>query len=90
MRVRERFARFGDLRVIEVAAGDTVEATIARLQATGRYEFVEPDHLMYTNAIPSDPSFGSQWALNNTGQAIVSAITSAVIELMKSGDTCVP
>jgi outer membrane protein assembly factor BamB/subtilisin family serine protease len=55
------------MRVIAVEPGESVEAAIARLQATGRYEFVERDHLRYLDATPNDPRFGDQWGLNNTG-----------------------
>lgn len=64
-----KFSRFGDLRILKVPAGETVESTIARLQATGRYEFVQPDHLRYARLTPNDPAFTQQWSLNNTGQA---------------------
>lgn len=68
VRVRNTFERLGGLRVIELEAGDTVEAAIARLNATGRYEFVEPDYIEKPYATPNDASFATQWALNNTGQ----------------------
>ena len=56
------------MRVVELAAGDTVTAAIKRLRATGRYEYVEPDYIRRTTTtVPNDPQFGSQWALNNTG-----------------------
>ena len=67
VRVRERFARFGDLRVITLAPDESVRGAIARLQATGRYEFVEPDYLMAEQVIPNDPGFANQWGLSNTG-----------------------
>ena len=65
------FPRFGELRVLQVKSGDSVQASIDRLNATGRYEFVEPDYLRHALAIsttqPNDPSFISQWGLSNTG-----------------------
>ncbi len=67
-RVRQKFARLGDLRVLELEAGETVPAAVARLQATGRYEFVEPDFLEFPDATPNDTGFPLQWSLNNTGQ----------------------
>ena len=70
VRVRRNFSRLGDVRVIELDGTETVAAAIARLQATGRYEFVEPSRIMQPNGIPSDPSFPVQWALNNTGQTV--------------------
>ncbi|MBI5766349.1 MAG: PQQ-binding-like beta-propeller repeat protein [Verrucomicrobia bacterium] len=68
VRVHARFERIGDMRVIAVAAGETVDAAIARLQATGRYEFVVRDRIRHLDATtPNDPSFRDQWGLANTG-----------------------
>src|SRR5205823_3836702 len=68
LQIREKFARFGDVRVIRLADGESVEGAITRLTATGRYDYVEPDFLEFTDATPNDTSFGVQWSLNNTGQ----------------------
>ena len=68
--LRGRFARFGNVGVLSLAPGDTVAAAVARLRATGRYEYVEPDYVRRTTgtpAAPDDPQFTNQWALNNTG-----------------------
>jgi outer membrane protein assembly factor BamB/subtilisin family serine protease len=69
VRVQDRLPRIGDLRMIEVDAGETPEQAIARLRATGRYEFVEPDFIRHITAEPNDPSFtsGALWGLKNTG-----------------------
>ncbi|HEY5080136.1 MAG TPA: S8 family serine peptidase, partial [Opitutaceae bacterium] len=61
------FERFGNVRVIRLALGDTVAAAVARLRATGRYEYVEPDYVRHVTVAPDDPRFSSQWGLNNTG-----------------------
>lgn len=68
-RVREKFSRFRDLRIIDLEPGDDAPRAIARLRATGRYEFVEPDYIRHLAIEPSDPRFtdGSLWALKNTG-----------------------
>jgi outer membrane protein assembly factor BamB len=66
--VRQRFPRFGNLRVLRVPAGETVGQMISRLRATGRYAYVEPDRLIHAHAQPNDTSFAQQWSLNNTGQ----------------------
>ena len=31
-------------------------------------EYAEPNYILRADVIPNDPSFGDQWALNNTGQ----------------------
>jgi subtilisin family serine protease len=43
---------------------------IAALQATGRFEYVEPDYIRTLAAEPTDGAFveGTLWALKNTGQ----------------------
>jgi len=47
------------------------DATKSILDSLKRLDFVkyaEPDFIVKTDVIPNDPSFGEQWALNNTGQ----------------------
>ncbi len=67
VRVRRKYARFDGLRSIEIEAGETADAAIARLRATGRYEFVERDYLRHAEALPSDTRFTEQWSLSNNG-----------------------
>ena len=69
VRIRTKFSHIRDLRVIELDDTDSVAAAIARLTATGRYEFVERDGFRHLSLTPNDPSFGTQWALNNSGQS---------------------
>lgn len=66
-RVARKFSRFGDLRVLEITSGETTAQALARLRATGRYDYVEPDRLRIATATPNDPNFAQQWSLNNTG-----------------------
>lgn len=70
VQTRKVFTRLDGLRVITLDAGDAPAQAIARLRATGRYEFVEPDYLKRRHAVPDDPRFvnGEQWYLRNTGQ----------------------
>jgi len=68
VRVRQKFSRFDELRVIVLEAGDTADAAFERLRATGRYEYVEPDYIRHAEVAPNDPEFARQWALSNTGQ----------------------
>ncbi len=65
---RRHWARFDGMRVLELPAGETSAQAVARLMATGRYEFVEPVGLhKAATTTPNDPNFGRQWALMNTG-----------------------
>ena len=67
MTIDRKFDRFGGLRVIVVPRDETVDAALARLRASGRYEFVDRDYIKHLVATPNDPSFASQWGLNNPG-----------------------
>jgi len=67
LRLQARFERLGNIRVVGLAAGDTVAAAVGRLKATGRYEYVEPDFIRHATTAPNDPKFPSQWALHNDG-----------------------
>jgi outer membrane protein assembly factor BamB/subtilisin family serine protease len=66
--MHRKYSRFGDLRVLKIAAGQSVAEAVARLKATGRYEFVEPDYLRHARVLPNDPNLSQQWALSNFGQ----------------------
>ncbi len=49
---------------------DRLKARIAALQATGEYDFVEPDYRITLNALPYDSALanGQLWGLQNLGQ----------------------
>ncbi len=48
-----------------------VIALMHDLASRGDVEYAEPNYLLYANVIPDDPLFGSQYALENTGQEIL-------------------
>lgn len=63
-------ARLGGLRTLETDGTEDVKAVIARLQATGLYDYIEPDYIRTLHAVPNDPRFAAdQWSLDNTGQS---------------------
>jgi subtilisin family serine protease len=62
------FLQVPRLEVLTFAGGATVKAQIARLMATGLYEYVEPDRILHVDKVPNDPDFSSQWNMANTGQ----------------------
>lgn len=66
-RIERSFARFGGLRVLENTSGEDTATALARLRATGLYDYVEPDRIRVATATPNDPSFAQQWSLRNTG-----------------------
>ncbi|MCB9897481.1 MAG: S8 family serine peptidase [Planctomycetes bacterium] len=53
---------------LDLAGHDPLDVT-ARLLATGRVEFAEPDTLGRYDGTPNDPGFPNQWNLKNTGQS---------------------
>jgi subtilisin family serine protease len=64
------FPGHGDVQVLAVAGGETVEQLIAEYQASGLVEFAEPDYWVQAAAVPNDPDFlsGMLWGLENYGQ----------------------
>jgi len=65
----DRKGRLKYWRVVSMHAGSDIEALRAQLLRDPAIEYVEPDYLVYSVAIPNDPRFDTQWALNNTGQS---------------------
>jgi sugar lactone lactonase YvrE len=51
-----------------LAAGESIEAAIARLSADPRVEYAEPNYVLTVDRLPDDPRLGDQYALHNTGQ----------------------
>lgn len=69
LRLMHAHPRLGGLRALETDGSEEVKTVIARLEATGLYEFVEPDFVRLPTAVPNDPRFAADlWSLNNTGQ----------------------
>ncbi len=65
------YARFDGMRVLRLP--DDVSPTTARAQllATGRYAWVDFDHIRQSAVAPTDPTYtdGSQWHHHNNGQS---------------------
>jgi subtilisin family serine protease len=68
--VKRTFSRFGNLQVVKLPPGLTVEQAIKHYQASGLVEYAEPDYQVHAVLSPNDPRYldGSLWNLNNTGQ----------------------
>ncbi len=58
-----------DEYLVKVPAGETENQVIARLMATGNFEYVEPDWIVFPVACPNDAQFSQQWhhAANRLG-----------------------
>lgn len=50
-----------DEYILAVPAGRTEIEVIDELMATGRYQYVEPNWLVFPVGCPNDPLFGNQW-----------------------------
>ncbi len=70
LRASRRFPRFGNLSILETPANTHPLAFVEKLRASGRYDYVEFDHIKKRHSVPNDPKFtsGEQWHLRNTGQ----------------------
>lgn len=69
LKIHRQFPALGGLTVLELPPGARAAELLPRLQATGWFEFVEPDYrLRPALTLPNDPRVldGSQWALHNT------------------------
>ncbi|MFO1523625.1 MAG: S8 family peptidase [Kiritimatiellia bacterium] len=67
--VARRFPASGHVEILQVGNGD-LDGTLAKLRASGAYDYVEYDPVITLEAQPDDPSFlnGDLWGLHNTGQ----------------------
>ena len=61
---------------VQAAPGETVAATLARLQADADVEYAVADERRYPHAVPTDPLFTGQWYLQNTQPAAIDAVTA--------------
>lgn len=86
LRVRQRFSRVGNVRVLELDGSEPPGEAIARLRATGRYEFVEPDYIVSTAVEPNEAPFqsGQLWGLRNTG--VQNGVAGADIDVAPAWD----
>jgi len=77
--VTDRLAQFGaepirklnlveGLYQVQLPDGMSVAAARANLAQTAGVVYVEPNYVLHSTLTPNDPSFGSLWALHNTGQ----------------------
>ncbi|HUS35217.1 MAG TPA: S8 family serine peptidase [Verrucomicrobiae bacterium] len=100
VKVNRRYSHIPGLAVVELrdkaalkaaAAGKADEAaelreSIRQLEATGLFEYVQPDHVKRASLTPSDQAFtdGRLWGLRNQGQA--GGALGADIDVIKAWD----
>jgi subtilisin family serine protease len=55
---------------LRLPASMSVQEGMALLREDPEVEYVEPNYIRRAHAVPNDPLFGLQWALQNTGQTV--------------------
>ncbi len=75
--VQQKFSKF-KLEHWRLPQGMDVLTAVAELNKDPNVEFAEPNYRRTPSAIPNDPSFTEQWALQNTGQ-VVNFVPAGVI-----------
>ncbi|MBL9134923.1 MAG: S8 family serine peptidase [Verrucomicrobiales bacterium] len=82
----QRHDWLGGLRVLTIGDGRSVDDTLARAQASGLVEWVEPDYILTAFQRPNDAEFiaGSLWNLENVGAA--SGVPDADIDATEAWD----
>ncbi|RMD65005.1 hypothetical protein D6833_03575, partial [Candidatus Parcubacteria bacterium] len=89
--VRKRFENQG-MEHWKLPPGTTVSEAIKKLGSNPAVEYVEPNYKRYPRAIPNDPAFFQQWAMQNIGQLIhdpvgaVAGTPGADMKLVKAWD----
>src|SRR5262249_62242913 len=53
---------------VDLQPGVSVAQAAAFFQLQSYVRYASPDYIVSAQVIPNDPSFSSQWGLNNTGQ----------------------
>ena len=72
--IQSTLPRLGGLQTLALNQADgtraDLENRLAALQASGLYDYVEPDFIVTTHATPNDPRYasGELWGLRNLGQ----------------------
>ncbi len=61
---------------VQPAAGESIEATLARLRADPAVESAEVDQRRFPHAVPNDPLFTGQWYEQATQPAGIDAVTA--------------
>lgn len=79
--VLSRHPAMGDVHVVRIPPGRSLEEELRRMEGSGMVEFAEPDYLLRTTREPNDPNFlaGLSWGLRDfapsgaTGRADIGA-----------------
>jgi subtilisin family serine protease len=67
--VLQTYSTIEGLQLVHIPPSMRVEDALEKYGKNRDVLYVEPDYSVHTVLTPNDPSFGDQWALNNTGQS---------------------
>jgi subtilisin family serine protease len=73
-----------NVRQVRITSTQSVSGVIEQLKNLDGVEYAEPNYIYHTHAVPNDPSFGSLWGMNNTGQT--SGLADADISAVEAWD----
>src|SRR5262249_26194250 len=59
-----------NLYEVDLSPAVTVDSAVAAYRADGRVAAAEADHLLHISALPNDPRFSEQWALNGAWRGV--------------------
>jgi subtilisin family serine protease len=62
--------RFGPIHAALIGFPASRHGVGATMRRNPHVRYAEPNFLVHTDALPNDPSFTSQWGLQNTGQTV--------------------
>ncbi len=65
----KRFSQNQDLELVEFNTSASMLEMLEAFQQDPSVDYVEPNYFLHTFATPLDPSYTSQWNLNNIGQS---------------------
>jgi len=68
VRALRAYRTVSGLRHLKLAAGESLEKTLAALRSRPDVEYAEPNYIYRKQALPDDPDFAQQWGLHNSGQ----------------------
>ena len=66
-----------DIELVQVGPGQSPDQAVEKLNASQDVEVASLNYFRRTTLTPNDPSFGTQWGLNNTGQTIKGQVGTA-------------
>ncbi|VAW79525.1 hypothetical protein MNBD_GAMMA12-1213 [hydrothermal vent metagenome] len=82
------FSNNKQFNVVKIKSGESIHQVYARYKSDPNVISVTYNYLFYALALPTDPRFGQQWGLRNTGQSVngVSGASGADMGLQLAWD----